>query len=139
MGENATRKTWNEAVNNFLEKLKSKIRVESVIVHGSVARGGDSYWSDIDVIVVSDDFLHVPFLERLSLLIELKVDKIEALGYSYEELKRMVEKGNPLILGALIEGIMIVESERVKKLKKEAEKTYFRKGRAWFLRNPLGR
>ncbi|MGC8850517.1 MAG: hypothetical protein ACP5QI_08610 [Candidatus Bathyarchaeia archaeon] len=88
------------------------------------------------LIIVSGDFSHVPFLDRLSLLAGLKVDKVEALGYSYEELERMVRKGNPLILGALVERIAIVESERIKKLREEAGKTkhVFTWGRAWFPR-----
>ena len=136
MGKDASGEGWVEAVNAFLERLKGRIRVESAIVHGSAARGGGGYWSDVDLLVVSDDFFHVPFLERLRLLIELKVDKVEALGYSYEELRRMMKKGNPLALGALIEGIPIMESERVKKLREEAKKTYFRKERAWFPHPP---
>lgn len=136
MGEDAAGEAWAEAVNAFLEKLKGKVRVESAIVHGSTARGGSGPWSDVDLIVVSDDFLHLPFLERLSLLTELKVNRVEALGYSYEELRRMVRRGNPLALGALIEGVAVAESKRVKELREEARKTYFRRGRAWFPRHP---
>lgn len=136
MGEAAPGEAWAEAVKSFLERLRRKIHVESAIVHGSVARGGSGRWSDVDLIIVSDDFLNIPFLDRISLLAELKVDKVEALGYPYEELKRMVERGNPLVLGALIEGRAIVESGRVRRLREEAEKTYFRRGRAWFPRSP---
>ncbi|MEM3570554.1 MAG: hypothetical protein QW589_01285 [Candidatus Bathyarchaeia archaeon] len=85
--------------------------------------------------MISDDFSHIPFLKRLDLFTELKVNKVEALGYSYEELRRMMIRGNPLVLGALIDGITIVESERIKKLKDEERKTYFKRGRAWFSRN----
>ena len=136
LGENAFRKDWVKDVKTFLEKLSNKIRIESAIIHGSAAKGLNGQWSDVDLLVVSDDFLNVPLLDRLSLLIELKIGKVEALGYTYEELKRMVDKGNPLALGALIEGKAIIESERVKKLRKKAEKMYFRKGRAWILRSP---
>lgn len=136
MGEDAAREAWAETVKAFLEKLKGEIHVESAIVHGSTARGGGGRWSDVDVLVVSDDFLHVPFLERLSILSKVKVDRVEALGYSYDELKRMMKKGNPLVLGALIEGRIVVESQRVKELREEAEKTYFRRGRAWLPRRP---
>ncbi|MEM2902826.1 MAG: nucleotidyltransferase domain-containing protein [Candidatus Bathyarchaeia archaeon] len=129
MGKEATGEAWTEAVNAFLEKLKGKIRIESAIVHGSAAGGRSGYWSDVDLLLVSDDFLYLPFLERLRLLTELKVNKVEALGYSY---RGMMKKGNPVALGALIEGVAVVESERVKKLREEARKTYFRKGRAWF-------
>lgn len=134
MGEEAFRKAWVKDVKAFLGKLSERIRVESAIVHGSAARGAGGQWSDVDLLVVSDDFLNVPLLDRLSLLIELKVGRVEALGYAYEELRRMVDRGNPLALGALVEGEAVIESERVKRLKEEARKMYFRRGRAWFPR-----
>jgi predicted nucleotidyltransferase len=136
LGEGAAGEAWAEAVKAFLERLRERVHVESAVVHGSTSRGGGGYWSDVDLLVVSDDFTDIPLLERLRLLIELKTGKVEALGYTYEELKRMVEKGNPLALGALIDGLAVVESDRVKRLRMEAEKKYFRRGRAWFPRLP---
>jgi hypothetical protein len=43
----------------------------------------------------------------------------------------MVDKGNPIALSALIEGIAIITNKEVEKLKEKALKTYKRTGRAW--------
>ncbi len=128
MGKNTFEAAWIKDVNAFLDRLKARIRIESAIIYGSAAKNANGQWSDIDILIISDDFFNIPLLERIGLFIELKVGKAEALGYTYEELKRMADKSNSLALGALIEGKPIIESE---KLREKIKKMYTRKGRAW--------
>lgn len=87
--------------------------------------------SDIDVLVVSDDFVDLPLYERLRILERARIERIQALGYAFSGLKRMVLRANPLVLGALIEGIMMASSERIRRLKERAERMYIRHGRLW--------
>ena len=66
-----------------------------VILFGSRARGNELKNSDIDLIVISEDFREMNFFERLELL-ELKWEyaiPIEALGYTpqeYDEMSRYI-------------------------------------------------
>ena len=54
------------------EELRRRgIRVEKVILFGSYARGDFAAGSDLDLIVVSDDWGRLSYTERLSLLYRL--------------------------------------------------------------------
>lgn len=131
MGEEETTRDWIEAVKLFKEKLMHMIQVEALIVHGSLSRSGSTPTSDIDVIVISDSFRDMPFPKRMEILESAKVGKIQALGYTYSELESMSRKTNPLILGALIEGIHILSSERISQLREKVKNTHVRIGRIW--------
>ena len=64
------------AINGVVERLKNRIsehlRVETLVLFGSRARGASDQWSDYDLIVVSPDFEGIPFLERSRLLRPLR-------------------------------------------------------------------
>ena len=105
--------------------------VEAVIIYGSAAKGGMGVWSDIDVFMVSDGFRGLSLLDRISLLMEHMQHPVEALGYTYHELARMVNRANALALNALIDGRVVFASKRVLKLREKASKMFRRKGRMW--------
>ena len=105
--------------------------VEAVIIYGSAAKGGMGVWSDIDVFIVSDGFRGLSLLDRISLLMEHMQHPVEALGYTYHELARMVNRANALALNALIDGRVVFASRRVLKLREKASKMFRRKGRMW--------
>ena len=86
------------------------------------------------MLIVSDYFRDIDVLERFRLIAEYKVGRVQAFAYTYEEIVRMVKKGNPLALSALIEGKPLFESERVKRLMKKAKQLYTKKGRTWRLK-----
>lgn len=115
----------------FAEKVKSSFPVEAILIFGSHARNRHGDWSDIDVLVVSDHFKDISVLDRFKMLQEFKTGRIEAFAYTYEELVRMVDKGNPLALNALGEGKPLIVSPRVEKLVSLIGKRYVRKGRTW--------
>lgn len=77
-----------------LKKLKKKFSkvfsIDKMFLFGSRARGEELLSSDVDVIVVSDDFCNVPFRERPDFFLDnwfLPVD-LEVFCYSLEEFKR---------------------------------------------------
>lgn len=131
MGEEEIRRDWTEIVKLFKERLSEVLRVEAIIVHGSISRSGPTSTSDIDVIVVSDNFRDMSFHKRMELLESVRIGKVQALGYTFSEIESMIMKANPLILGALIEGIHITSSERILELKERVKKMYIRVGRIW--------
>jgi len=127
-------------LREFLRRIEARIgEVEGLILFGSTARGQAGEWSDIDVLVVSDSLKDLPVPERIGLLLEEAGPRIEPLGYTYAELVRMVEAANPLALSALIEGIFIKASERLRELASKASREFVRKKRMWLPREGSAR
>lgn len=116
-----------EAVDRFAEVLY----IEAAIVFGSWTRSGGGEWSDVDVLIVSDDVEGVDVLDRFKLVVEHRSRGADVFVYTYRELANMLKKGNPLAISALAEGIPVKLSERVAKLMEKARKGYMRVGRAW--------
>ena len=77
-----------EQYKNVLEKLG--IEVKRVVLYGSFAKGTARKDSDIDLVVVSDDFQKLNLRERLEVLgiasARIK-EPIEARGYTSREIK----------------------------------------------------
>lgn len=134
MGAGEARSPWLEAVEEVKRRLQERgLRYEALVVFGSWARGGGGEWSDVDLLVVSDDAPADP-LERARLAVELRPPRTDLFILSAAELERMVERGNPLALSALAEGVMVEASERVRGLAERARRMYVRRGRFWYRR-----
>jgi hypothetical protein len=83
--------TVEEMLDEYREELEKSITVQKIILYGSRARGDALKSSDIDLIVVSDDFKDMDFVKRLEFL-ELSWKypiPLEALGYTTEEFEEM--------------------------------------------------
>ena len=80
-----------EIIKEYIKTLKSLgIGVKQVILYGSFARGNQKKYSDIDLIVVSNDFQKMNLRERLEILgiAAVRIMKpIEAKGYTTQEIK----------------------------------------------------
>jgi predicted nucleotidyltransferase len=74
----------------YLPKLRRRYRPAVVLVFGSRARGEALAESDLDLVVVSDRFRDIPFLERASALLdELAAPfPVDVLCYTREEFAR---------------------------------------------------
>ncbi len=54
-----------ELVKKFIERLsQDNIRINKAILYGSYAKGSNDEWSDIDLAVVSEDFIGNRILDR---------------------------------------------------------------------------
>ncbi|GBE01247.1 nucleotidyltransferase domain protein [bacterium BMS3Abin08] len=79
----------------IIEKYKVELRKlgitpQEIILYGSFASGHPREDSDIDLIVISDDFKNMNFRERLEILglaAGRVFEPIEAIGYTEEEIK----------------------------------------------------
>jgi len=75
----------------FKQELKNLgINPEKVVLYGSYAKGKPRKDSDIDLIVISDDFKNLNLRERLEILglaAGRVFEPIEALGYTNEEIE----------------------------------------------------
>ena len=132
MGKREAREVRIGDLMDAVKGLESELGdVEAVIIYGSAAKGGMGVWSDIDVFIVSDGFRSLSLLDRISLLMEHMRHPVEALGYTYHELARMVDRANALALNALIDGRVVFASKRVLKLREKASKMFRKSGRMW--------
>ena len=111
--------------------------VEAAIVFGSWSRSGGGAWSDVDLLIVSDHVKNINPLERFKTATELKPPKTDIFLYTYDELKSMLNKNNPLAISALAEGKPIKTSKRIQQLINQAKQQYVRKGRMWISKNTL--
>jgi len=135
VGEEWAEKPWIEAVEEVVKKAAARFSsIEAVIVFGSWSRSGGGEWSDVDVLIVTDDAEKYSVLERLAVAVELRARRTDVFIYSYRELESMAMRGNPLALSALIEGVKVVSSKRVDELSRKLSETHTRRGRMWIPR-----
>ncbi len=78
-----------EIIERFRMILESKnVKIRKIILFGSFARGNFNAGSDIDVIVLSDDFAPMDYWERIDLLSEAIYEifePIEAVSFTPNE------------------------------------------------------
>ena len=96
-------------LNKLLQALQS-YHPQRIILFGSVARGEADADSDLDVLVIKDTT--DPFVHRLEEMAKLCPPGVHAdiLVYTPDELRQMVDDGNPFILQALQEGRTVYEA-----------------------------
>lgn len=84
-----------EVLKRYKEALRQVgIIPERVIVYGSRAKKRGDEYSDIDVVVISQDFAHMNLRERLEVLgmtAARIMEPIQALGYTKEEFEALGE------------------------------------------------
>jgi predicted nucleotidyltransferase len=96
------------AIERVIEGLMG-YNPEKIILFGSMARGDADEYSDIDLIVVKEtDQRFVQRLVDAGSFIPPHLS-VDVLVYTPDELKIMVEDGNPFIEKALKEGKVIYE------------------------------
>ena len=103
-----------------------------------MARGDYSYSSDVDLlIIVSEESKRID--ERIYEYSEYSNGWVEPLVYTEEEIIKMFNDFNPLILNALKNGVALVDDGFWSELKKkfiemENEKKLNRRGNSWIIK-----
>jgi predicted nucleotidyltransferase len=111
-----------KVVRQTIDYLRQKIRVQQVILFGSHATGRADEWSDIDLAVVSPDFVQMSHKKIMDLLVEVALavnPSVEIRPYTPKDLKearptnflghilaegKVVYTDGKFILGGAIEG-----------------------------------
>jgi predicted nucleotidyltransferase len=98
-------KFLQEAVPRIVEKFS----IRRLILFGSRIEGTATEDSDIDAIVVSDDFEKIPFLKRSPLLLKtVRFGKhIDFLCYYPEQFER-IKKSSSIVADALEHGLAAI-------------------------------
>ncbi len=92
------REDWLQVLEKFLRALERRgIRVEEAYAFGSRVRGDWLENSDIDVVIVSEDFKNMKFLERLDLMERIQWEEgitphVEVLPYTREEFRKKLRE-----------------------------------------------
>ena len=86
-----TKREIEEIIEKYRKELKSLgISPQRILLYGSFATGNPREDSDIDLIVISEDFKSMNLRERLEILglaAGRLFEPIEAIGYTEEEVK----------------------------------------------------
>ena len=95
----------------YLAIVGSKVHIEKALVFGSVARGTASKDSDIDLVILSEDFKSMELKDRLIMLSRLRGNKfiswpMDILGYTTKEFEKL-SKISPLFKDVKKEAIII--------------------------------
>ena len=92
--------TWLERFKReVLPKIIAELKPEKNLLFGSRIKSTANENSDIDVIVVSNAFANIPFIERMSLILKMiRFPKhIDFICYSPEEFERIKNKSSVLM------------------------------------------
>lgn len=108
-------------LTEMISRLKAKMKIEAVVVFGSRARDEHLVDSDVDVLVVSDDFKGLPRWERgYIILCEWQSHlPLEPIGMTTEELRRCY---GLLCWDILEEGVILEDSGIFSQVKDEFER-----------------
>jgi len=102
-------KRKKKEIAKLLNKLKKELKVEEAYIFGSRVYGNPLRESDIDILIVSDEFKNKGFIEnmiRVSMLLVGNLD-VEIFPYSREDLIKY--KGKKIVITeALEKGMRIV-------------------------------
>jgi len=109
-----------EALKEYCREIETKFKPVCIILYGSRAKETFTNFSDIDIIVISNNFEN-DFLSRIRDLIEANNSSIpiEPLGYTESEFETMLGSCRITALDAVREGIPLSGEDYFNKLKKK--------------------
>lgn len=117
-----------EELFKAVQKLVKSFKVYVVILFGSRARGDYKPWSDYDLLIIGD--FQEKYLDRIAKILEVLSDVkilIEPHPYTLSEALEMLTKGNPTIIDALSEGVILYYTKEFETLS-ETYKELLKKG-----------
>jgi uncharacterized protein len=107
----AARREEREALialaREYVERLSRRLQVTAAVVAGSVARGDFNVWSDVDVLVVTED-LPSRMPERMAVLLADAPPRVQPIGFTRGELEEARRRGNKLVADADEYGVVLV-------------------------------
>lgn len=104
------RRVRGEVIGKVSEWARSLPFKCTVVLVGSYARGDFNLWSDVDVLLISDELKGTP-LERMK-----SVDApsgFQVIPLTVEEYRRQEKKGNPLATEAKRSGVVVRDDEKI--------------------------
>lgn len=89
--DNYTNERVMKILKQYLKKVNKKFKINKAILFGSRARDDWLLNSDVDLILISSDFKSIPFVQRMSEVIEYWDEYIdlEVICYTPEEFNKL--------------------------------------------------
>ncbi|MGQ9530539.1 MAG: nucleotidyltransferase domain-containing protein [Candidatus Bathycorpusculaceae bacterium] len=114
---------YREELKAYLKALFGWLSPRFIVLYGSVARGDFGVGSDVDLLVVSEDFPK-NFDERLKMLFALNptTAPIEPVGYTPREFEELLRRRHATALYAMDEGIPLYDDGLYLKMKEQFER-----------------
>ncbi len=102
------RKTVIKEIKSFIRSLSKEITIKEVILFGSRARGDEEDESDIDLMIISDDFEGVGYFKRMYIMYRYWKARIpiDFMCYTSKEFNALKQRVS-IVSVALQEGISI--------------------------------
>lgn len=94
-----------DTARSWVRELRGDMSIQEAVVFGSVARGDFNRWSDIDLLLVSDDF-EGPLLRRVERLGD-RPPRVQPVCWTTEEWRAQVDRGNPIAIEAKEVGVRL--------------------------------
>jgi len=107
---------WGNDLYRYLHELLAIIKPKCVVLFGSTARGDWDAYSDIDVLIVSDD-LPDDFFKSLAILYKPRRGRVQPFGYTTTKVEEMIVNRNSFIINAIKGAIPIIGEEYYNKLR----------------------
>ena len=107
-----------ETLRRAVKILSGKLSLKAVVLFGSRARGDWGPWSDYDLLIIAD--FEEDYMERIGRILGLLEDvnlPIEPHPYTPREAEELLRKGNPIIIDALEEGVILYGEENLHSLR----------------------
>jgi len=79
-----------EEVRVFAMKTREKLGRVTVVVYGSYAKGDFNLWSDVDILLISEAFKNMRFLDRYDLFKDEEKPGFEVKPFTPEEFKKLM-------------------------------------------------
>lgn len=95
-----------ELAREHVRRLSERMPVVAAAVAGSVARGDFNLWSDVDLVVIADR-LPARIPDRGALLADGAPPGVQVVGYTPEEFRRALRRGDALATSAVREGVRL--------------------------------
>lgn len=99
-----------EVARGYVASLARRRPLVAAVVVGSVARGDFNLWSDVDVVVVAEG-LPERAPVRGAVLSEGAPGGVHPIGFTPEEFRAALRRGNPLAREAVTAGVVVTGAE----------------------------
>ena len=106
----------NQAIENFRERVIERFQDEIValILYGSFVRGEYSKYSDIDILIVTENKDRVrEGVYDIAYDVDLKYDVLLSLLFlTPDEVEALIRKGSPFIEDIILEGVILYDRDK---------------------------
>lgn len=99
-----------EIARVFVDQLGRRLPLVAAAVVGSVARGDFNVWSDVDVVIVAEA-LPERAPDRGRALVQDAAGGVQPVGYTPDEFRAAVRRGNPMAREAITTGVVLAGAE----------------------------